>query len=193
MQSANINKSLLALSRVIQHLADGAHHIAKRHVPYRESNLTRLLQPVLGGNSATTIIAAIAPGRNSIDNTKATLQFISVAATVCTCNITAAVVLTALRKRPSRLRDRVGGDAPSDQHRGRLAVSHTHLGGAGAAATRRAARRRSTCHMLSSGTTTFSPAASKHSCRRQLPRMSSWCRESRHLQGPLNICMHVQF
>ena len=67
---------------MIEHLADNGKQGPKRHIPYRESHLTRLLQPVLGGNSATTIIAAVAPGRSSLGNTKATLQFISVAATV---------------------------------------------------------------------------------------------------------------
>lgn len=94
LQSAKINQSLLTLGRVIQRLADKpstsaagarpASAAAKQHIPYRDSNLTRLLQPVLGGNSNTAIIAALSPGRSSLDNTKATLHFISVAARVRT-------------------------------------------------------------------------------------------------------------
>jgi hypothetical protein len=84
LQSAKINQSLLALGRVIQHLADKPcqSRVSKQHIPYRDSNLTRLLQPVLGGNSKTAIIATIAPGRSSLENTKATLHFIGVAAKV---------------------------------------------------------------------------------------------------------------
>lgn len=83
MQSAKINQSLLALLRVIQNLADGAGRAGpKAHVPYRDSNLTRLLQPCLGGNSKTAIIATVSPAYSSIDNTRATLNFISVAAKV---------------------------------------------------------------------------------------------------------------
>lgn len=90
MQSAKINQSLLALGRVITHLADkpAAGRVSKQHVPYRDSNLTRLLQPVLGGNSATAIIATVAPGRSSLENTKATLHFVSVAAKVRLCSLT---------------------------------------------------------------------------------------------------------
>lgn len=84
MQSAKINQSLLALLRVIQNLADGAGRTGpKAHVPFRDSNLTRLLQPCLGGNSKTAIVATVSPAYSSIDNTRATLNFISVAAKVC--------------------------------------------------------------------------------------------------------------
>ena len=96
MQSAKINQSLLTLGRVFQHLADAKPSTAgaskttgRQHIPYRDSNLTRLLQPVLGGNSKTAIIAAIAPGRSSLENTKATLHFVSVAARV-RCRISGA-------------------------------------------------------------------------------------------------------
>ena len=84
VQSAKINQSLLALGRVITHLAEkpAAGRVSRQHVPYRDSNLTRLLQPVLGGNSTTAIIATVAPGRSSLENTKATLHFVSVAAQV---------------------------------------------------------------------------------------------------------------
>ncbi|GIQ85728.1 kinesin-like protein, partial [Kipferlia bialata] len=41
-----INRSLLTLGQCIKALVEGG----KRHVPYRDSKLTRLLQPALGGN-----------------------------------------------------------------------------------------------------------------------------------------------
>ena len=52
-EGANINKSLLALSNVINSLSQ------KQFVNYRDSKLTRLLQPALGGNSKTAIICTI--------------------------------------------------------------------------------------------------------------------------------------
>jgi centromeric protein E len=41
-----INKSLLQLSLVIKKLAEGNN---RQHIPYRDSKLTRILQPALGG------------------------------------------------------------------------------------------------------------------------------------------------
>jgi centromeric protein E len=112
LQGAKINQSLLTLGRVFQHLADKPAHgntggakttpSKHHHIPYRDSNLTRLLQPVLGGNSKTAIIAAIAPGRSSLENTKATLHFVSVAARVrassrsCTNYIDCSVPLSSI-------------------------------------------------------------------------------------------------
>lgn len=48
-EGAAINKSLSALANVINALAEGG----KKHTPYRDSKLTRLLQQSLGGNSLT--------------------------------------------------------------------------------------------------------------------------------------------
>ena len=95
MQSAKINQSLLALLRVIQNLADGAARTGpKAHIPFRDSNLTRLLQPCLGGNSKTAIVATVSPAYSSIENTRATLNFISVAAKVGHQSPSAVIVLS---------------------------------------------------------------------------------------------------
>ena len=45
------------------------------HVPYRDSKLTRLLQDSLGGNTRTCMIANIAPGEDSFDETCSTLRY----------------------------------------------------------------------------------------------------------------------
>lgn len=50
-EGANINKSLLALGNCINKLADGC-----KHIPYRDSNLTRILKDSLGGNCTTLMI-----------------------------------------------------------------------------------------------------------------------------------------
>ncbi|KAI5478151.1 kinesin family member 11 [Pseudohyphozyma bogoriensis] len=55
-EAGMINASLLALGRVINKLVE-----KEKHIPYRESKLTRLLQDSLGGRTRTTIIATISP------------------------------------------------------------------------------------------------------------------------------------
>lgn len=35
--------------------------ICRAHIPYRDSKLTRILQPALGGNAKTSIICTVAP------------------------------------------------------------------------------------------------------------------------------------
>lgn len=50
-----INKSLLALSSVISKLSSKS----LGHIPYRDSKLTRLLQPALSGNSVIAILCTI--------------------------------------------------------------------------------------------------------------------------------------
>lgn len=69
----NIRKSLLALTRVVNTLATSP----KEHIPYRDSKLTRILGPALGGNSSTAIIATINPWMSDSDDkeTLATLRF----------------------------------------------------------------------------------------------------------------------
>ncbi|EEF43163.1 ATP binding protein, putative [Ricinus communis] len=73
-EAANINKSLSTLGLVIMSLVDLAHG-KHRHVPYRDSRLTFLLQDSLGGNSKTTIIANISPSMCSAHETLSTLKF----------------------------------------------------------------------------------------------------------------------
>ncbi|CAG9770469.1 unnamed protein product [Ceutorhynchus assimilis] len=69
-EGANINKSLLALGNCINSLADG-----QRHVPYRDSKLTRLLKDSLGGNCHTIMIANVSPASMSFDDTYNTLKY----------------------------------------------------------------------------------------------------------------------
>ena len=47
-----INLSLMMLGNVISQLVDGK----SRHIPYRNSQLTLLLQDSLGGNSKTVMV-----------------------------------------------------------------------------------------------------------------------------------------
>ena len=70
-EAGKINKSLLTLASVIKKLADGD----SGHIPYRDSQLTKLLQPSLGGNGKTSMICAVTPASSFIDETRSTLMF----------------------------------------------------------------------------------------------------------------------
>ncbi|KAJ3022065.1 Kinesin- protein 11 [Thoreauomyces humboldtii] len=71
-EAGTINQSLLALGRVITALNEGSSHI-----PYRDSNLTRLLQESIGGSTRTIMIANIGPGVASVGETLNTLTYAS--------------------------------------------------------------------------------------------------------------------
>ncbi|CAI7925793.1 unnamed protein product [Closterium sp. NIES-54] len=60
-EASSINTSLSQLGKVIMVLVESLRENKPRHVPYRDSYLTFLLQDSLGGNSKTTIIACISP------------------------------------------------------------------------------------------------------------------------------------
>ncbi|KAK7362682.1 hypothetical protein VNO77_04802 [Canavalia gladiata] len=73
-EAASINKSLSTLGHVIMILVDVANG-KQRHVPYRDSRLTFLLQDSLGGNSKTMIIANVSPSICCAAETLNTLKF----------------------------------------------------------------------------------------------------------------------
>ncbi|KAL5562494.1 hypothetical protein UlMin_032241 [Ulmus minor] len=73
-EAANINKSLSTLGHVIMVLVDVAQG-KPRHIPYRDSRLTFLLQDSLGGNSKTMIIANVSPSICCAAETLNTLKF----------------------------------------------------------------------------------------------------------------------
>ncbi|ETW02307.1 hypothetical protein H310_05854 [Aphanomyces invadans] len=66
-----INLSLSALGNVISALVDGK----GKHIPYRDSKLTRLLQDSLGGNTKTVMVAAISPADYNFEETLSTLRY----------------------------------------------------------------------------------------------------------------------
>jgi hypothetical protein len=55
-EMVNINLSLGTLGKVIKSLSQKS-----KHIPYRDSKLTRLLQDSLGGNTRTHLIATVSP------------------------------------------------------------------------------------------------------------------------------------
>jgi len=44
-------------------------------VPYRDSNLTRILQNALGGNSKTIMICAVSPANMNYEESMSTLRY----------------------------------------------------------------------------------------------------------------------
>ncbi|ORC85340.1 kinesin, partial [Trypanosoma theileri] len=76
-ESIAINGGLLALGNVIRALSRNHFQCPDnpRHVPYRSSKLTRLLQDSLGGNSVTLLIACVASDALNTDETTRTLQY----------------------------------------------------------------------------------------------------------------------
>ena len=64
-EATKINLSLSALGNVISALVDGK----SKHIPYRDSKLTRLLQSSLGGNTKTLMVACVSPADNNYDET----------------------------------------------------------------------------------------------------------------------------
>jgi kinesin family protein 3/17 len=70
-EATKINLSLSALGNVISALVEGK----GKHIPYRDSKLTRLLQDSLGGNTKTIMIAAVSPADYNYDETLSTLRY----------------------------------------------------------------------------------------------------------------------
>ena len=69
-EAQNINKSIMTLGMVINALTKGA-----KHIPYRDSKLTRVLQESLGGNSLTNLIINCSPSTCNQTETLSTLRF----------------------------------------------------------------------------------------------------------------------
>ena len=73
-EGSSINKSLLTLSRVIQELSKGK---GRNFIPFRNSKLTRLLAPSLGGNARTCVVCCVSPLASNFEESDSTLRFAS--------------------------------------------------------------------------------------------------------------------
>lgn len=80
-EGAFINKSLLALGTVISKLSASSMHttpsFGNSHIPYRDSKLTRILQPALSGESIVTTICTIDTRLDAMSETVNTIRFAS--------------------------------------------------------------------------------------------------------------------
>ncbi|ESW35786.1 hypothetical protein PHAVU_001G264500 [Phaseolus vulgaris] len=74
-EAGNINRSLSQLGNLINILAEVSQTGKQRHIPYRDSRLTFLLQESLGGNAKLAMICAISPAQSCRSETFSTLRF----------------------------------------------------------------------------------------------------------------------
>ncbi|CAG8612670.1 3497_t:CDS:2, partial [Ambispora leptoticha] len=74
-EGISINSGLLALGNVISALGDPYKAKHQKHIPYRDSKLTRLLQDSLGGNAQTLMIACVSPAEFNLNETVNTIKY----------------------------------------------------------------------------------------------------------------------
>ncbi|CAN8275297.1 unnamed protein product [Cochlearia groenlandica] len=74
-EAGNINRSLSQLGNLINILAEISQTGKPRHIPYRDSRLTFLLQESLGGNAKLAMVCAISPSQSCKSETFSTLRF----------------------------------------------------------------------------------------------------------------------
>nr|XP_017219482.1 PREDICTED: kinesin-like protein KIN12B [Daucus carota subsp. sativus] len=74
-EAGNINRSLSQLGNLINILAEVSQTGKQRHIPYRDSKLTFLLQESLGGNAKLAMVCAISPAQSCKSETLGTLRF----------------------------------------------------------------------------------------------------------------------
>ncbi|KAG0154633.1 hypothetical protein PDIDSM_201 [Penicillium digitatum] len=119
-EGAEINRSLSTLGRVIAALADvsaGKTAAGKKKnasmVPYRDSILTWLLKDSLGGNSMTSMIAAISPADINFDETLGTLRYADSAKRIKNHAVVNedpnARMIRELKEELAQLRSKLGG------------------------------------------------------------------------------------
>ncbi|KAJ6134648.1 hypothetical protein N7523_000970 [Penicillium sp. IBT 18751x] len=119
-EGAEINRSLSTLGRVIAALADvsaGKSAAGKKKaanmVPYRDSVLTWLLKDSLGGNSMTSMIAAISPADINFDETLSTLRYADSAKRIKNHAVVNedpnARMIRELKEELAQLRSKLGG------------------------------------------------------------------------------------
>ncbi|EPT03058.1 hypothetical protein FOMPIDRAFT_1116997 [Fomitopsis schrenkii] len=74
-ETQNINKSLSALGDVVAALGEKGEGKNDKHIPYRNSKLTYLLQNSLSGNSKTLMVLNLSPLANHLNESLCSLRF----------------------------------------------------------------------------------------------------------------------
>ena len=113
MPHAKINVSLLALGRVLKSLAKG-----QSHKPYRDSVLTRLLQPILEKGGSMCMLACIHPGAAYAGETNAVLDYAKTTATIVQTVVRAEVTDTRTEEEKKADEEKTdnAGDDPYAAH-----------------------------------------------------------------------------
>ncbi|KAL3641664.1 TRAFAC class myosin-kinesin ATPase superfamily [Castilleja foliolosa] len=133
-EAGNINRSLSQLGNLINILAEVSQTGKQRHIPYRDSKLTFLLQESLGGNAKLAMICAISPSPSCKSETLSTLRFAQRAKAIknkATINEEMQEDVNVLREVIRQLRDELH----------RMKGNHDQTGENGAYATGWSARR----------------------------------------------------
>ena len=103
MEASNINKSLLALSKIISSVSKN-----QKSFSYRESKLTEILKDSLGGNARTVIVTTLSNEKVHLAPTKSSIQFAQNAMKITnkpTVNtVKEAKTIAALEKEVQRLK-----------------------------------------------------------------------------------------
>ncbi|KAJ3382655.1 Kinesin- protein 12 [Entophlyctis sp. JEL0112] len=118
-ETTNINKSLLTLGNCISALADPKKRSG--HIPYRDSNLTKLLSDSLGGTGAALMISCISPSFINLQESLKTLRYAARARKIRTSPIANIVPagdhVSALRREVHGLRQENAALRAAVQHR----------------------------------------------------------------------------
>ncbi|KAK7247028.1 hypothetical protein RIF29_41904 [Crotalaria pallida] len=125
-EAGNINRSLSQLGNLINILAEVSQTGKQRHIPYRDSRLTFLLQESLGGNAKLAMVCAISPALSCRSETFSTLRFAQRAKAIKNKAIVNEVMhddVNHLREVIRQLRDelhqiKANGNSPSDGNGG---------------------------------------------------------------------------
>ncbi|CAH0717384.1 unnamed protein product, partial [Brenthis ino] len=128
-EGTHINRSLSALALVIKQLSESP-LTGHKHVNYRDSKLTRLLQNSLGGNAKTSIICAVTPA--AVEETISTLQFANRAKAIkntpaVNAVATDASMIQSLTKQLSLLKTQLEGKKNVEQDNFNLQKQITQL------------------------------------------------------------------
>eukprot|EP01029_Cantina_marsupialis_P015346 TRINITY_DN33678_c5_g1_i1.p1 TRINITY_DN33678_c5_g1~~TRINITY_DN33678_c5_g1_i1.p1 ORF type:complete len:536 (+),score=144.50 TRINITY_DN33678_c5_g1_i1:115-1722(+) len=109
-ESSSINKSLFTLNQIITALSAP---VRPPHIPYRDSQLTKLLADALGGSAQTLLIACCAPLESFAEESGNTLRFASKAMAVVNETLIQsndpAVALAQLQFKLEKARTQAGG------------------------------------------------------------------------------------
>ena len=106
-EALNINTSLLALGNVVSALAAG-----HRHIPYRDSQLTKILESSLNGTSRTVLLACVSAEIEHANETANSLDFATRAMRIVTSpEVHSSVVDMDPRKLTQQLRGQCDNEA----------------------------------------------------------------------------------